>query len=126
VLGIVQQSTATQSFGADEKGAHPSRTPGGIQKMAIVSESGLYKLIMRSDKPDARTIQDWITLKPLPAGRKGPGIWCRPLVADERVLEVSIPWLRGGCWSGHLRFKTVAWSSLPSRWTATGRITGAE
>lgn len=35
----------------------------------IVSESGLYKLIMRSDKPEAREFQNWVTRQtiPLPA-----------------------------------------------------------
>jgi prophage antirepressor-like protein len=27
----------------------------------LISESGLYKLIMRSDKPQARAFQDWVT-----------------------------------------------------------------
>lgn len=35
-----------------------------------VSESGLYKLIMRSDKPEARAFQDWVTREVLPAIRK--------------------------------------------------------
>jgi prophage antirepressor-like protein len=35
-----------------------------------ISESGLYKLIMRSDKPEARAFQDWVTRDVLPAIRK--------------------------------------------------------
>lgn len=27
----------------------------------VASESGLYKLIMRSDKPEAKAFQDWVT-----------------------------------------------------------------
>jgi len=34
-------------------------TPG--RKMVSISESGLYKLIMRSDKPGARKFQGWVT-----------------------------------------------------------------
>jgi prophage antirepressor-like protein len=41
--------------------------------MAIVSESGLYKLIMRFDKPEARSFQDWVTRDILPAIRKDGG-----------------------------------------------------
>lgn len=33
----------------------------------IISESGLYKLVMRSDKPEAREFQDWVTREVLPA-----------------------------------------------------------
>jgi len=36
----------------------------------LISESGLYKLIMRSDKPDARAFQDWVTREVLPSIRK--------------------------------------------------------
>jgi len=38
--------------------------------LTIISESGLYKLIMRSDKPQARPFQDWVTKVVLPAIRK--------------------------------------------------------
>lgn len=33
----------------------------------IVSESGLYKLVMRSDKDEAKVFQDWVTRTVLPA-----------------------------------------------------------
>ncbi|WP_425292724.1 BRO-N domain-containing protein [Agrobacterium tumefaciens] len=39
----------------------------------MISESGLYKLIMRSDKPEARKFQDWVTRDVLPAIRKTGG-----------------------------------------------------
>jgi prophage antirepressor-like protein len=32
-----------------------------VSNKVIVSESGLYKLIMRSEKPEARAFQDWVT-----------------------------------------------------------------
>lgn len=39
----------------------------------LISESGLYKLIMRSDKPQAKPFQDWVTKVVLPAIRKDGG-----------------------------------------------------
>nr|WP_320143399.1 BRO family protein [uncultured Cohaesibacter sp.] len=39
-------------------------------ELVLISESGLYKLVMRSDKPEARTFQDWVTRDVLPAIRK--------------------------------------------------------
>ncbi|SON53700.1 putative phage-encoded protein [Hartmannibacter diazotrophicus] len=36
-------------------------------RFVAVSESGLYKLIMRSDKPEARDFQNWVTRVVLPA-----------------------------------------------------------
>lgn len=38
--------------------------------VSLISESGLYKLIMRSDKPTAKDFQDWVTKEILPSIRK--------------------------------------------------------
>lgn len=39
-------------------------------RVNFISESGLYKLIMRSDKPEAKKFQDWVTRDVLPSIRK--------------------------------------------------------
>lgn len=41
--------------------------------MYLISESDLYKPIMRSDKPEARKFQDWVTRVVLPSIRKHGG-----------------------------------------------------
>ena len=41
--------------------------PGSVGRVVLTSESGLYKLIMRSDKPAARKFQDWVTREVLPS-----------------------------------------------------------
>lgn len=43
---------------------------GPGKPITLISESGLYKLIMRSVKPQARAFQDWVTRVVLPAIRK--------------------------------------------------------
>ncbi|WP_122522804.1 BRO-N domain-containing protein [Pannonibacter phragmitetus] len=55
-------------------------------KVMLISESGLYKLIMRSDKPEARKFQDWVTREVLPAIRKD-GMY----VAGEEKLKTGRP-----------------------------------
>lgn len=45
-------------------------TAGRPRNHAVISESGLYKLVMRSDKPEARAFQNWVTREVLPAIRK--------------------------------------------------------
>lgn len=54
----------------------------------IISESGLYRLIMRSDKPEARAFQDWVTRVVLPAIRKD-GMY---VAGEEKVVtgEMSL------------------------------------
>jgi len=50
-------------------------------RQVLVSESGLYKLIMRSDKPAAKRFQDWVTREVLPALRKD-GLY---VMGEEKV-----------------------------------------
>lgn len=54
----------------DEKGGAQIDTPGGKQKMSIINESGLYNVILRSDKPEAKPFRKWVTSKVLPTIRK--------------------------------------------------------
>ena len=46
---------------------------GRSQKAYAVNESGLYELIIRSDKPQARPFRRWVTAEVLPAIRKTGG-----------------------------------------------------
>lgn len=54
----------------DEKGVHTIDTPGGRQEMSIISESGLYALVFRSRKPEAKSFSKWVRSEVLPAIRK--------------------------------------------------------
>ena len=68
--GILNTTRALSALAPDEKGLQRVKTPGGEQTLNVISESGLYKLVMRSDKPQARRFQDWVTREVLPAIRK--------------------------------------------------------
>lgn len=54
----------------DEKGVHAVDTRGGQQSMSYVTESGMYSLILRSRKPEAKAFKRWITHEVLPSLRK--------------------------------------------------------
>lgn len=69
-LAIVNGSDALVRLEADEKGVGIVDTHGGPQRMTIVSEPGLYALILKSRKPDARKFQRWVTHDVLPSIRK--------------------------------------------------------
>lgn len=43
---------------------------GRTQTAAVINEPGLYELIMRSDKPDARAFRRWVTHEVLPQIRR--------------------------------------------------------
>lgn len=70
VLDIVNHRHAIRSLEDDEKGVAKSDTLGGDQSVAIISESGLYALIFRSNKPEAKTFRKWVTAEVLPAIRQ--------------------------------------------------------
>lgn len=57
----------------DEKGVHKMHTLGGIQDLSIINESGLYSLVLRSNKPEAKVFKKWVTSEVLPAIRKHGG-----------------------------------------------------
>lgn len=54
----------------DEKGVHSVDTPGGAQQMAVVNEPGVYSLILRSRKPEAKALKRFVTHEVLPAIRR--------------------------------------------------------
>ena len=56
----------------DQKGVSliDTLTNGGIQQLVYINEKNLYKVIMRSDKPQAEPFQDWVCGEVLPSIRK--------------------------------------------------------
>ena len=54
VLEIERTDSALRNLDDDEKGTRKMSTLGGTQQVSIISESGLYALIMRSNKPQAK------------------------------------------------------------------------
>jgi hypothetical protein len=70
VLEIGRTHDAVRSLDDDEKGAETVRTPGGEQSITVINEPGLYSLILRSRKPQAKAFKRWITHEVIPALRK--------------------------------------------------------
>lgn len=69
-LDLGNTSQALTRLDADEKDVILNDTPGGKQDMSIVSEPGLYALVLTSRKPEARAFKRWITHDILPSIRK--------------------------------------------------------
>jgi prophage antirepressor-like protein len=70
ILGLGDTSKAVQSIDAAEKGLTNVPTLGGMQSMTIVNESGMYALIFKSRKIEARAFRVWVTGTVLPQIRK--------------------------------------------------------
>ena len=70
ILEIKNSRDAVKRLDQDEKDVGQIDTRGGKQGMTIINESGLYKVILRSDKPEAKKFTRWVTHEVLPAIRK--------------------------------------------------------
>lgn len=81
-LDIGNSRDAVAALDEDEKGVDSIDTPGGAQEMSIISEAGLYSLILRSRKPEAKAFKRWITHEVLPSIRRAGsyGQWNLPRV----------------------------------------------
>ena len=71
----------------DEKGVTTNYTPGGKQEMSMISEAGLYSLILRSRKPEAKAFKRWVTHDILPSIRK-TGSYSAP--SSPAKAEISV------------------------------------
>lgn len=69
-LEIGNPSMAVERLDDDEKGISIIDTLGGEQRMAIINEPGLYSLVIRSRKPEAKAFRRWITHEVIPSIRK--------------------------------------------------------
>lgn len=69
-LSIGNNRQALSYLDEDEKGVIISDTLGGKQKLNTVNEPGLYSLVLRSRKPEAKAFKRWITHEVIPAIRK--------------------------------------------------------
>lgn len=69
-LEYTRTRNALRILDDDEKGAQNMSTPGGSQEVSIISESGLYTLVLRSNKPEAKKFRKWVTSEVLPQIRR--------------------------------------------------------
>lgn len=66
-------------------------TNGGRQSMLFINEQNLYKVIMRSDKPQAEPFQDWVCGEVLPTIRKTGGyIAANAQMTDEEIMATAL------------------------------------
>ena len=70
VLGITKYRDAVARLEEDEAGSLLVDTLGGPQEMAAINEAGLFSLILRSRKPEAKTFKRWVTHEVLPQIRQ--------------------------------------------------------
>jgi prophage antirepressor-like protein len=83
----------------DERALSKIETNAGLRELVIVSESGLFQLILRSNKPAAKSYRRWVTKEVLPALHRTGRYEVQPktdvqviaegLLAAQRLLEAE-------------------------------------
>lgn len=69
-LDIDNVTKALYSLDEDEKLHLPLVRSGQLRTVNTITESGLYSLVLRSNKPEAKVFKKWITSEVLPSIRK--------------------------------------------------------
>ena len=62
-----------ESFSKGVASSDTLRNRGGARHLVIINESGLYALVLRSRKPEARKFAKWVTREVLPSIRQTGG-----------------------------------------------------
>jgi prophage antirepressor-like protein len=97
VLELGNVSMACAGLDEDEKGITIVDTLGGKQDLLCITESGLYSLVLRSRKVQAKAFKKWITSEVMPSIRKtggyqapAPTLPSLPSMADVAAVQNSI------------------------------------
>ena len=91
VLDMARHQDSTRYLDDDEKSMCLINTPSGEQEMVIINESGLYSLILRSRKPEAKAFKKWVTSEVLPAIRKQGGyIASTPEMSEAEIMAKAL------------------------------------
>ncbi len=84
ILDVKNTSQALQGLDEDEKLIYTLHISGQNRETAMVNESGLYTLVIRSNKPEAKQFRKWITSEVLPSIRK------HGMYATEDFVEMAL------------------------------------
>jgi len=73
----------------NHKGVAKRDTLGGSQEITIIDESGLYRLILRSQMPQAEPFMNWVTEEVIPSIRK-TGKYESGVVCDKKTEKKEV------------------------------------
>lgn len=127
VLGIKNARLAIVALDEDEKLTYKIHTSGQKRKSWLISESGLYALIMRSSKPEARAFRKWVTKEVLPSIRK-KGFYGNAYLPSTFTDVRDVPYTKVNYNNTVIRLlqlEDVTWYSLTDIHKAIGSTTCA-
>lgn len=87
VLGLSTPTRVAERLDGDEVSlTHLIDSVGRQQETTVINESGLYNVILRSDKPEAKPFRKWVTAEVLPTIRKH-GTYMTPETLQAAILN---------------------------------------
>lgn len=91
ILGLVDTRQAVERLDEDERYKTPViDSLGRTQETYIINESGLYSLILRSNKPQAKGFKKWVTSQVLPSIRKTGAYGTTPQLPTDRKQLMAL------------------------------------
>lgn len=90
ILEIKNVSEALSRLDRDEKDLILTESLGGKQETNIISESGMYTLVLTSRKPEAKPFRKWVTSEVLPSIRE-TGKYIAPANLAEEPKPLILP-----------------------------------
>jgi prophage antirepressor-like protein len=89
MLGITNMSMALRRLDSDQVVDHEI-SPADTMIIKLISESGLYSLIMRSEKREAHLFRRWVTSEVLPSIRKTGGYGVQRALSPRELAQLVI------------------------------------
>ena len=86
VLDLSDTNKTAERLEPDELTRIKFVSGGQKREMVCVNESGLYNVILRSDKPEAKPFRKWVTAEVLPSIRKH-GAYLTPETLEQAILN---------------------------------------
>lgn len=90
VLGLGTPSRVRDRLAEGVSQTHTLQTTGGPQQMIIVSEPGMYEVVIRSDKPEAAKFRRWITADVLPTIRRTGSYNSTPALTGSELMAAAL------------------------------------
>jgi len=94
ILGLTNPTEAIRNLDDDEKLTSELLRAGQMRKVNIISESGLYALVFKSKKPNAKKFRKWVTKEVIPSIRKTGGYTINRLETPNFVIRFNDNWER--------------------------------
>jgi prophage antirepressor-like protein len=88
-LGLTNTTEALRSLDEDEKLPSELLRAGRLRNVNMITESGLYSLVLRSNKPQAKVFKKWITSEVLPSIRRH-GMYANKQTVEEMLENPDI------------------------------------